>query len=87
MEILVASLLASMISKWEKLKFPFPPLMTKRSKSNPPQQSAELNSDKKYINKNSPLGTRAAKSKSAFPTSLEHHSCWSLLVVSKKLKM
>lgn len=39
-----------MISKWEKLEFPFPPLMTKRSKSNPPQQSAKLNSDN---NKNS----------------------------------
>lgn len=47
MEILVASLLASVISKREKLKFPFPPLVTKRSESNPPQQSAELSSDKK----------------------------------------
>lgn len=50
MEIQVASLLASVISKWEKLEFRFPPLMTERSKSNPPQQSAKLNSNK---NKNS----------------------------------
>lgn len=50
MEIQVASLFASVISKWENLEFPFPPLITKRSKSNPPQQSAKLNRDK---NKNS----------------------------------
>jgi len=37
MEISVASLLASVVSKSEKLELLFPPLMTKRSKSNPPQ--------------------------------------------------
>lgn len=50
MEISVASLLASVISKWEKLEFLFPPLMTNRSKNSPPQQGAKINSDK---NKNS----------------------------------
>lgn len=49
-EISVASLLASAISKWEKLEFLIPPLMTNRSESNSPQQGEKISSDK---NKNS----------------------------------